>query len=148
MSVGAMTDMRRALRDKDVEFRVVKNSLVYLAAEAAGKPLVRDIVEGPTGIAFGYTDPVEPAKALSDFVSSTRSPLKIRGGVMGDRALTAEEVATLASLPSKDELISILLGRLQGPISGLAYVLNAPIASLARVMQRRAEAVGQEETSE
>jgi len=141
MSVGDMTDMRRALREKNVEFRVVKNSLLYLAAEAAGKPLMRDIVEGPTGIAFGYADPVEPAKALNDFVQATRVPLKIMGGVMGDRSLSAEEVATLATLPSKSELIARLLGQLQSPISGLAYVLNAPIASLARVLQRRSESI-------
>lgn len=141
MSVGDMTDMRRALREKNVEFRVVKNSLLYLAAEAAGKPLMRDIVEGPTGIAFGYADPVEPAKALNDFVQATRVPLKIMGGVMGDRSLSAEEVATLATLPSKSELIARLLGQLQSPISGLAYVLNAPISSLARVLQRRSESI-------
>ena len=145
MSVGEMTDMRRALRERDVEFRVVKNSLLYLAAEAAGKPLVKDIVEGPTGIAFGYADPVEPAKALNDFVRATRVSLKIRGGVMGDRSLSAEEIATLATLPSKDELIAQLLGQLQSPILGLAYVLNAPIASLARVLQRRSESVGSQE---
>lgn len=145
MSVGEMTDMRRALRERDVEFRVVKNSLLYLAAEAAGKPLVKDIVEGPTGIAFGYADPVEPAKALNDFVRDTKVPLKIRGGVLGDRSLSAEEIATLATLPSKDELIARLLGQLQSPILGLAYVLNAPIASLARVLQRRSESVGSQE---
>ena len=61
--------------------------------------------------------------------------MKIRGAVMGDRVLTAEQVEQLASLPSRDELIARLLGQMQGPISGLARVLNGPISGLARVLQ-------------
>jgi len=139
LKVDAMTALRRALRQRGVTFRVVKNTISYLAADAAGKPAVKEIVQGPTGIAFGFEDPVEPAKALTDFMTSTRSPLKIRGGLLGDRALSAEEVASLAALPSKDQLISNLLGRLQAPITSLAYVLSAPVASLARVIQRHIE---------
>jgi large subunit ribosomal protein L10 len=140
MSVTAMTDLRHALRDKGVTFRVVKNRLTYLAADAAGKPQVREIVNGPTGLAVGFDDPSVPAKALNDFIVASRSPLTIKGGLMGDQALTAEEVGRLATLPSKDELIARLLGQLQAPITNLAYVLNAPIAGLARVLQRVAEA--------
>jgi large subunit ribosomal protein L10 len=80
MSVDAMTAMRSALRQRDVEFHVVKNNLTYLAADAAGRPLVKEIVHGPSGIAFGRgDDPVEPAKALTEFIRSSRSPLTIRG---------------------------------------------------------------------
>ena len=139
LRVGAMTELRRALRQRGVQFRVVKNSLTHLAADAAGMPAVKEIVDGQTGIAFGYGDPTEPAKALAEFVRSTRSPLRIRGAVMGERSLTAQEVDALATLPSYDELIAKLMGQLQGPVAGLAYVLTAPIAGLARVLQRHAE---------
>ncbi len=142
LKVDAMTTLRRTLRQRGVTFRVVKNTITYLAADAAGKPAVKDIVQGPTGIAFGFEDPVEPAKALAEFISSTRSTLKIRGGILEDRALSAGEVASLAALPSKDQLIANLLGQLQAPITSLAYVLNAPVASLARVIQRRIEQAG------
>ena len=143
MNVDAMTELRRVLRQHGVEFHVVKNRLTYLAAEAAGKPYVKDIVQGPTGIAFGFDDSLGPAKALTDFVRSARPPLKIKGGVLGERILTAEEVGDLAELPSKEDMVARLGGQLQGPIRSLAYVLSTPLAGLATVLQRRVEAMEQ-----
>ena len=135
LSVDAMNVLRRELREKGVQFRVVKNTLTHLAADAAGKPAFKEIVEGPTGIAFGYGDPVEPAKALAEYIRVARSSLKIRGGLMDGRVLSPEDVVALAALPSKDELVARLLGQLQAPISGLVTVLNGPISGLARVLQ-------------
>ena len=143
LGVGDMTALRRTLREKGVQFRVIKNSLALLAADAAGRPAMKEIIEGPTGIAFGYDDPTGPAKALSEFIRDARSPLRIKGGVMGEQVLTAEEVGRLASLPSREELVARLLGQLQSPVSGLVYVLNAPISGLARVLQRRVETAGE-----
>jgi len=145
MSVGAMTELRRALRDKRVEFHVVKNRLAYLAADAAGRPLVKDIVQGPTGLALGFGEPVEPAKALTEFIRNTDNALKVRGGVLGDRILTEKEVASLAALPSKEQLVARLAGQLQGSLTGLVYVLSAPVSGLARVLQRRVESMGEEQ---
>ncbi len=139
MSVGAMTDLRRTLREKGVQFRIIKNSLAHLAADAAGRPELKTIVEGPTGIAFGDGEPAALAKALADHIRAARAPMRITGGVLGDRTLTAQEVDTLATLPSREELVARLLGQMQAPITKLVYVLNAPIADLARVLQRHAE---------
>ena len=148
MSVGMMTGLRRALREQGVEFKVVKNRLTYLAADDAGKPLIKDLVKGQTAIAFGFEDPTQPAKTLTEFIRTNRAPLRIMAGVLGDRSLTAAEIGELAALPSKDELIARLLGQLQAPISGLAYVLSAPFSALARVLQRHIEAVGGPEQQE
>ena len=139
LSVGAMTGLRRSLREKNVQFRIIKNTLAYLAADAAGRPAFKDVVEGPTAFAFGYGEPVDPAKVLVEFIRTTRSPMKIRGGVLGDRMLTVEQVDNLATLPSKEELIARLMGQLNAPAAGLVYVLNANIAGLARVLQRQVE---------
>ena len=147
LTVQSMTELRRSLREQGVRFRVVKNTLTHLAADAAGKPGVKGIVEGPTGIAFGFDDPVAPAKALREFIRSTRSPMTIRGGMLGEQILSADEVERLADLPSKEDLIARLMGQLQAPITGLAYVLSAPTASLARVLQRKIEASGGEATA-
>jgi len=141
MSVQATTALRHELREKGIRFRVVKNSLVYLAADAAGQPAAKDMVAGPVGIAFGFDDPVGPAKALTQFIRTTGSPMAIRGGLLGGRALSAAEVADLAALPPKDQMIARLAGQLNGPITGLVYVLSAPVAGLARVLQRRIESV-------
>ena len=139
LSVSAMTGLRRNLREKNVQFRIIKNTLAYRAADAAGRPAFKEIVEGPTAFAFSNGEPIDPAKTLVDFIRTTRSPLKIRGGILGDRMLTSEEVNNLATLPSKEELIARLMGQLNAPATGLVYVLNATIAGLARVLQRHVE---------
>jgi large subunit ribosomal protein L10 len=141
MGVGMMTDLRRALREADVEYRVVKNRLAYLAADAAEKPALKEVIRGPTGIAFGYNDPTDPARALAKYIRDNRSPLKIRGAVLGDRTLGSDEVDWLAQLPSREVLIARLLGQMNGPIAGLARVLGAPVTGLATVLQRRVEAL-------
>ncbi len=144
MSVGSMTELRHALRDSGTQYKVIKNNLVYLAAEEAGKPSVKDIVEGATGIAFGFDEPTVPAKAIADFIRANRVSLSICGAVLGDRVLAASEVEGLAQLPSKDVLVARFLGQLQSPITSLVYVLNGPISALARALQAVAEAKGRE----
>ena len=139
LGVGQMTELRRALRERDVEFRVIKNSLALMAADAAGKPEVKEVIEGPTGIAFGYGDASVPAKALVDFIRANRSPLTIRGGELDGQVLDMQQIQQLASLPGRDELVSLLMSRMLSPMSGLVNVLNGPIAGLARVLQRHAE---------
>ena len=145
LDVGQMTELRRALRERDVEFRVIKNSLALMAADAAGKPEVKEVIDGPTGIAFGYGDATVPARALADYIRATRSPLTIRGAELDGQVLDARQVQQLASLPGKDELVAQLLSRMLSPISGLVYVLNGPIAGLARVLQRHADNLAKQE---
>ena len=145
LSVQNMTDLRRSLRGNGVGYRVVKNTLTHLAADAAGKPGMKEIVQGPTGIAFSLEDPVAPAKAIREFIRSTRSSMTIRGGLLGERVLTAEDVEKLAEVPSRDELIARLMGQLMAPVTSLAYVLDAPVASLARVLQRKIDTAANQE---
>ena len=145
LSVQSMTELRRSLRGNGVGFRVVKNTLTHLAADAAGKPGMKEIVEGPTGIAFSLDDPVAPAKALREFIRSSRSPMTIRGGLLGEQVLSASEVDRLADVPSRDQLIAQLMGQLMAPVTSLAYVLDAPVASLARVLQRKIDTAANEE---
>ena len=135
MSVQNMTDLRRALREKDVRFRVVKNNLAYIAADEAHKPQIKDVITGPTGIAFGFDDPTIAAKALTQFITSSRAPMTVIGGILDDSALTPEQVNRLATLPSKDQMIATLLGQLQAPIRNLAYVLTATQTGLVTALQ-------------
>ena len=115
LGVTVMTGLRRALRDKDIEYRVVKNRLAHLAAEAADRPGFKEIISGPTGIAVGYGEPTDPAKTLSEYLRANRIRMDIRGGMLGDRALTTEEVRNLAQLPSREELIAPPHGSDQRP---------------------------------
>lgn len=135
LPVSEMTELRRALREAGVEYRIIKNTLAYIAADRAGKPAIKDVITGPTGIAFGYDDPLTPAKALTGFIRSNRSPLAIVGGEMDGRALSDEQVNQLATMPAREELVAQLLTRMNSPVAGLVNVLNGPIAGLARVLQ-------------
>ena len=138
ISVNEMNDLRRQMRASGVEFTIIKNTLMDLAADAANRPLVKDIVVGPTAIAFGYEDPLDVAKAITDFVRNTRSALAVRGAVMGDgQIMTAAEVTRLASLPPRAQLIANLLGQLQAPMQRLLGVLNGPLQGLGGLLQAR-----------
>jgi len=139
LSVAQMTELRRRLRQVEVEYRVIKNTLARFAAAQAGKEALNQIIEGPTAVAFGYGDAAEPAKALLDYVRSSKVDLKIRGGLLAQRVLSAAEVASLATLPSREALIAKLLGGLKGNLYALVQVLNATQASLVRVLNARVQ---------
>ena len=145
LPVSEMTDLRRALREANVEYRIIKNTLAYIAADQAGKPAIKEVIEGPTGIAFGYDDPLGPAKALAGFIRANRSALAIRGGEMDGKALSVEQVNQLATMPGREELVAQLLMRMNGPVAGLVNVLNGPIAGLARVIQGHVDNLQQQE---
>ena len=149
LPVNTMTELRRAMREKDIEYRVVKNSLTYLAADSAEKPQIREIVQGPTALAIGYDDPVDVARVLEEYIRVNRSVLTIRGALLGERTLTPAEVMTLSNLPSKQQLVAQLLGQAQAPLANLlaqlsapmqrlATVLNGPLVSLTYLLQQRA----------
>ena len=146
ISVNEMNELRRQMRANGVEFTIIKNKLMNLAADAANRPLVKDIVQGPTAIAFGYEDPLDVAKAITDFVRTNRSVLAVKGAIMGDGpVMSPEEVTRLASLPPKPQLIANLLGQLQAPMQRLLRVLNGPLQSLEGLLQAR---IKQLETAE
>ena len=137
LSVTEMTELRRRLRKEQIEYRVIKNTLARFAAEQAGKEGLNSIMEGPTAIAFGYGDVVVPAKALIDYIRSASSELRISGGLIEERVLSASEVATLATLPPKEVLIAKLLSGMQGSISALVNVLNANVTGLISLLVAR-----------
>ena len=95
---------------------------------------MKDIVTGPTGIAFGFDDPAVAAKSLTEHLATSRIPMTIIGGYLGGRSLTPEQVDSLAKLPSKEVLVAQVLGQLQAPIAGLVGTLQAPMRNLAYVL--------------
>ena len=139
LGVNQLTELRRRLREQGVEYRVVKNRLAALAATEAGVDQFRELLDGVTGIVFGYGEPEAAAKAVDQYVKQTRSPLRIRNGIMAGEVLTAAQVSAIAVLPSKQDLRAMLLRQLNAPITGLVNVLIGPVRGLAIVLQRRAE---------
>jgi len=137
LSADQMNVLRRQLKEKGVQYRVVKNTLARFAAEKAGKQSLTLILDGPTALAFGYGSVIEPARALTDYLRSSKSTLAIIGGLLDERVLSVEEVLALAKSPSKEVLISKLLGGMQGPILALLNTLNANMQAFLRILQAR-----------
>ena len=135
LTVNALNDLRRNLRQKNIEYRVVKNSLTYLAADGAEVPHLKGVVQGPTALAFGYGDPAEVASALEGYIRSTRSVLAIRGGILGTRVMTPSDVTSLTTLPSREVMVARVLGQLQAPVVGLLGQLQAPMQRLLGALQ-------------
>lgn len=142
LSASDMTELRRRLREQGIEYKVVKNTLTLLAAQELGKEGIGEVMQGPTGLAFGYGDEVAVARGLNTFITSTRSPLVIHGAIMDSRVITGDQVRSLATLPPREELLSRLLGQMQAPVTGLVTVLSAPLRGLVTVLQRAAESGG------
>ena len=136
-----MTDLRNALTKAGIGYHVVKNTLAYRAADQASRPHLKDIVEGPVALAFGYDDAVNTAKALHQYIKSTGLSLQIKGGLLQDRVLLPEELTSLANLPSREILIARLIGQLQAPIPTLHNILSYPLRGVLTVLQNRAQTV-------
>ena len=134
-----MADLRNALTKAGIGYHVVKNSLVYRAADQASRPHLKDIVEGPVALAFGYDDAVNTARTLHQYIKSTGLSLQIKGGLLEDRILLPEELASLANLPSREILVSRLIGQLQAPVVTLHNLLSSPLRGLLTVLQNRAQ---------
>ncbi len=137
-SVNQMTELRRAMRSNGIDFTIVKNTLMYLAADNAGKPQVKEIVQGPTAVAFGFDDPASAAKTIADYARANANSFSIRGAVMGDGdPMGPDGVNRLATLPPRPVLIATLLAQMQAPMSRLVGALNSPLQGLDNVLRAR-----------
>ena len=137
-TVNQMTELRRAMRAGGIEFTVVKNTLMYLAADQANMPQLKEIVQGPSAVAFGFDDPAAAAKTIADYARVNANSFAVRGAVMSDgAALGADGVNRLATLPPKPQMLSILLAQMQAPMSRLVGALNGPIQNLDNVLRAR-----------
>jgi large subunit ribosomal protein L10 len=142
LTVGAVNELRSKLRSDssgDVEYRVVKNSLLKLATADTELSALQEHFEGPTAIAISWGDPAALAKTLVEY-AKTNEPFDLKGAFLDGRSLDEGEVATLATLPSMDELRGQLAGLIQAPATKLVRLLTEPGAQLARIVEaRRAE---------
>lgn len=137
LSTSEMNALRAKLRELGVEYKVVKNTLARFAVERAGRNDLVSSFEGPIAIAFGYGDIIEPARALADYIDTSKASLSIKGGFLSDRLLTSGEVTTLATLPSREILLAKLLGGMQSPVTALVSCLATPISGVIGVLQAR-----------
>jgi large subunit ribosomal protein L10 len=141
LTVGSLQDFRARVRPMDAEFRVAKNTLTRIAAERVGIEGLEAQLEGPTAILFAYGDVVAPAKAISDYVRTSRI-LQVRAGVMNNRVLNAADVEAISSLPPREELLGKLVGLLASPMARTVGVLSGPSRSVVYLANARLEQLG------
>ncbi len=124
LTVEEVTNLRKQLRDAGVEMKVIKNSILSRAAEKAGLEGLGEVFTGPTAVAFSNEDVVAPAKIMHDFAKEAKE-LEIKGGIIEGKVSSVEEIQALASLPSREGLLSMLLSTLQAPVRNVAYAVKA-----------------------
>lgn len=134
LKVSDATALRRTFREAGAEIKVVKNTLTQIAAEKSGIEGLEKFLTGPTAVAFGFDDPVVPARLLTEFVKNNKN-MEIKGGLVEGKVVGLQQIKYLADLPSREVLVSQVLRGLNGPLSGLVGVLQGPVRKLVYALK-------------
>jgi len=137
LTVKEIAEIRRSLRKQDVTYRIVKNRLVKIAASDSRGSALDALLVGPTAIAFG-TDEARTAKAVLDTMRPYKQ-VRITGAVLGRNAIDADGVTRLATLPSREVLLSQLAGAFAAPMATTAGLFDAPLRDVAGLIAALAE---------
>lgn len=135
MNVSQATGLRNELRKADVEYRVVKNTLLELASRGTDKEALSAHYAGPTAIALSYDDPVNAAKVLTRCAKEQQATFKLKAAVLSGKAISVADIQALADLPSREVLLAKLLGTLNAPMSNFVGTLAAVPGSFVRVLE-------------
>lgn len=138
ITVTQVAELRTKLRDADARFRVVKNSLSERAADKAGASELKPMLVGPTALTIVNGDAAMAAKALND-AARQLNLLEFKGGLLNGSVLSADDVRSIARLPSREVLYGQLVGTIAAPLNGLVRTLNALISGLAIQLQAIAD---------
>ena len=123
ITVEDATKLRKEVREANAEYKVIKNNIIKRALNANGENGLDNLLEGPTALITSKEDYLAPAKAIYNF-SKNNDFYKIKGGIIEGKVMTAEEIITIAKLPSRQELLAKLAGALLGNITKLAVALD------------------------
>ena len=134
LDVAAINDLRRKLRQGEVEYQVAKNSLLVRASEDTDVALIKDTFKGPNAVAMSYGDPVAPAKILTEFAKENKV-FEIKIGVMDGKILGADQIKSLAALPSKEVLLGTFVSTLNSLPTGFVRTLAEIPRQLLNVLQ-------------
>lgn len=135
LSVAKMQQLRRALKQAGGEYKVTKNSFARRALKDTAYSRLEALLQGPTGLVFGYADPVAVTKALVRFAEENEK-LSIKAAVLGESLLEPAAVSALAKLPSREVLLGTLLGLLQAPATQMLRTIQEPGARLTRLLDQ------------
>ena len=133
-TVAESNEIRKLIREKGGEFRVVKNTLIRLASQDTPVQPLNDFIQGPTALVIAYQDPVEVAKVLDKFIKD-HSSLELRGFVIQGKRFNAEAIKDLVKLPPKEVLLAQVLGTFQAPLTNFVGLLSAIIRNFLYVLK-------------
>ena len=133
LDVAAMNDLRRRLRAEEIEYRVVKNTILIRASADNDGDLIKDFFKGPSAVALGFNDPIAPAKVLAQFAKDHKQ-LEIKVGVMGGKVLDVTAITALAKLPAREVLLGQFLAALNAIPTSLVRTLAAVPRSFVNVL--------------
>ncbi|MFA5516869.1 MAG: 50S ribosomal protein L10 [Desulfuromonadales bacterium] len=133
LNVEQVNKLRNELRGVGVEYRVVKNTLLRLAAKGTEVECLSGYLQGPTAIAISSEDPVAPAKIFAEFAKAN-AKFELKGGALGGKVISAGEIQALAELPSREVLLGRMLGSISAPATNFVGVLAAVPRSLVQVL--------------
>lgn len=134
LDVAAVTRLRSELTKENIDFRVIKNTLLRRASENTDAALLNDVFKGPSAIAISYVDPVSPAKILIKFAEENNK-LEIKGAVLDGKLIDPIGIKALSSLPSREVLLSQLLSTMNAVPTGIVQVLAAVPRNFLNVIQ-------------
>lgn len=144
LNVEQMNTLRRRLREENISYHVVKNTMIKLAAKGTDLEKLNDYFKGPTAIAISHGDPVSLAKILSEFVK-TQPQLEIKVGLVQGRVTPPDELKALATMPSREILMAQLLGGIQASAQELAGVILSGLQQVVGVLQARVDQLAESE---
>ena len=134
LDVASVTVLREKLREANIEYEVVKNTMLRLASEGTDVEAIKESFKGPSAIALSYEDPVAPAKILSEFAKEN-DKLEIKVGVMGDKVLDLSAIKALSALPSREELLATVLSAMNAVPTSLVTALSDVPRRMVNVLQ-------------
>src|SRR5438105_11438060 len=142
ITVPQVTELRRQVREASSKYVVVKNTLALIAVKDSPLTQLEEYFRGPTAVAYNTTDGVILAKALTKFAKDVPA-VQFKGALLAGQVVPANQIASIANLPSRNELIAKLLYLMQHPIRGLVTVLQANIGKFAIVVDQTAKQKGE-----
>ncbi len=139
LKVSEMQSVRKTLRESGVQLHIAKNRLLKIAADEADRAELKPMLSGPTALVTIDGDEAAMAKALADALRPYSRVVSVRGGMLGSVAIDASQLSRLATLPSRDVLLSKIAGGMAAPMTSMAGVLAANIRNLVGVLSAIAE---------
>ena len=137
LNVAQITELRRALRERETEYRVIKNNYARLAMEQMALPFSAEFLIDPTALALVRADIGPVAKLLFEFMKDTN--LKVKGGLIEGQVVSALDVEAISKLPAREQLYAILMGTMNAPLTHLLFAMNGVVTKLVRTVQAVAD---------